>query len=112
MQENKPFREELARPLIDGRHYEPPQKKDLTEYTKASKAVPDTKPYHGQQGAPIKPTNINEFHEIKPHNYEYNPIKKEDYQDHSHVQIINTERKQPLQLQASRNPAAIISGPP
>lgn len=47
MQENKPFREEIARPLIDGRHYEPPQKVDLTEYTKASKAVPDTKPYHG-----------------------------------------------------------------
>lgn len=47
MQENKPFREEIARPLIDGRSWEPVQKADLTEYTKISKAVPDTKPYHG-----------------------------------------------------------------
>jgi hypothetical protein len=96
MQENKPFKEDNGRPLIDGRSYEPQPKADLTQYTKISKAVPDTKPYHGQQGAPIKPTNINEFHEIKPHNYEYSPKHKEDYQDHSHVQIINTERKEAL----------------
>lgn len=47
MQENKPFREEITRPLIDGRNYEPIHKVDLTEYTKVSKAVPETKPYHG-----------------------------------------------------------------
>jgi len=85
MQEKKHLNEENARPLIDGRNYEQIHKQDLTTYTKASRSVPDTKPYHGQQGAPIKPTNINEFHEIKPHNYEYNALHKEDWQDHSHV---------------------------
>jgi hypothetical protein len=79
MQENKPFKEDNARPLIDGRSYEPVQKADLTQYTKISKYLSDTKPYHGQQGAPLKAKNINEFHEIKPHNYKNSPRHKEDY---------------------------------
>lgn len=53
-------------------------KVDLTSYTKASKAVPETKPYRGQQAAPQRFTNINEPNDIKPHSNEYQAVYRED----------------------------------